>query len=125
MIFENKSFSDLIINKISEIFLFNYKSIFKISKLEYLLVNPMNEFKKKFENKNNDLINILLNEDLNKIQIYIQDNNIFIYLYKNIGNTNLNHLEIFESQKFSRESDSINIRHRSITYSYEDISYRD
>ena len=80
MIFETKSFSDLIINNFSEIFLFNHKSIFKLSKWEYLFVNPENKFEEKFENKNNDLINILLIEDLNKIQIYKQDNNVFIHI---------------------------------------------
>ena len=103
MIFETKSFSDLIINKFSEIFLFNYKSVFKISNWEYLLINPVNEFEEKFENKNNDLINILLIEDLNRIQIYQQDNNVFIHIYKNVERINLNNSRIFENQQISIE----------------------
>ena len=48
---ETKSFSNLIINKYSEIFLFNYKTIYQLSKWEYLFVNPVNEFERKFKIK--------------------------------------------------------------------------
>ena len=132
LIFETKSFSDLIINKYSEIILFNYKTIYKLSKWEYLFVNQVNEFEKKLKNEDKDIINILLIEDLNKIQIYKQDNNEFIYLYKKIESANINPFEsslnqsFFSKQYSNRITNSISCRCkrcRRFIYSYEDKYY--
>ena len=108
LILETESFSDLIINKYSEIILFSYKTIYKLSKWEYLFVNQENEFKNKLKNEDKDLINILLIEDLNKIQIYKQDNNEFIYIYKKIESKNINHFENFLNDSSFRQQYSIN-----------------
>ena len=108
LMLETESFSDLIINKYSEIILFSYKTIYKLSKWEYLFVNQENEFKNKLKNEDKDLINILLIEDLNKIQIYKQDNNEFIYIYKKIESKNINHFENFLNDSSFRQRYSIN-----------------
>ena len=127
MLDETESFSNLIINKNSEIILFNYKTIYKFSKWEYLFVNPVNEFEKKIKNEDKDLIDILLIEDLDSIQINKQDNNEFIYIYKKIKSKKLkNYLDSFS---FFRKQDSINskriLREKGINYTYEDNYYGD
>ena len=127
---ETESFSNLIINKYSEIILFKNKSIFKISKWKYLLVNPNKEFENKFKNRNKDLINILLNKNINTIQIYKRDNIEFICVYKKIKNTNLKPIKKIQRENLkdissSRKLNSKNTEDKDIftTYSYEDIYY--
>ena len=124
---EYESFSNLNINKNSEIILFKYKTIYQLSKWEYLFVNQENEFEKNFENKNKDLINILLIKDLNKIQIFKKDNKEFIYIFKKNDCPRVNHEEIFTNRRLSSEQHSINIHYRErwITFSNEDIYYGD
>jgi len=127
MLDESESFSNLIINKNSEIILFKYKTIYKLSKWEYILVNPVNEFEKKFKNKDKDLINILLIEDLNTIQIFNQENNEFIYIFRKNENSRVNHVEISENHNLSSETNPIYRfqRYQWVTLSKEDIYYGD
>jgi len=124
---ESDPFSNLIINKNAEIILFKYKTIYKLSKREYLLVNEVNEFEKNFKNKNKDLINILLNEDLNKIQIFKKDNNEIIYIFKKNDSSRLNHVEILTNRRLSSENIQLNTHFidRWRTISIEDIYYGD
>ena len=121
--FETKSFSDLIINKYSGIILFNYKSIYKLSKWEYLLVYQVNEFEIKFKNKDKNLINILLIEDLNEIQIYKQDNNEFIYIYKKIERKSKNLFKRTLIENFSSEQDSKNTSFRELRFNSRGYEY--
>jgi hypothetical protein len=124
---ESESFCNLIINKNSELILFKYKTIYQLSKWEYIFVNPVNEFEKKFKSKNKDLINILLIEDLNKIQIFKQDNNEIIYIFKKNESSRVNQVENITNHRLSGEQHPINIhfRDRWVTLTNEDIYYGD
>jgi len=121
-----KSFSNLIINKNSEIILFYYKTIFQLSKWEYLIVIPVDEFEIRFKDEDKELITILLIKDLDKIQIYEKDNKEFIYIYKKIESKNLNNsLDSFSFFKKQDSKRSLFSRGRRINYSYEDNYYGD
>ena len=55
-------------------------NIFKLSDKDYLISYHFNEFIKNFDNKNTELLNILLKDNLKEIQVCVQILNIFIYL---------------------------------------------
>ena len=57
------------INDLSEIILFGYQKIFKLSDRKYLFKDIIGEFEKNINKKNSDILNILLNKDINKITI--------------------------------------------------------
>ena len=119
-----KSFSNLIINKNSEIILFYYKTIFQLSKWEYLIVISVDDFVIRFKDEDKELITILLIKDLDKIQIYEKDNKEFIYIYKKIESKNLNNsLDSFSFFKKKDSKRSLFRRGRRINYSYDDNYY--
>ena len=67
-----ESIPNIFIEPLSKIILFQNINIFKLSNKEYLLRYRKNKFKEKFNNKNEDILNILLKEDLGKIIIISQ-----------------------------------------------------
>ena len=75
-------FDDLIIDKYSEHILVKNENIFKLSNTNYLFRYPVGEFAKKFNERNKDIINILLKVSLNKIIIIIKNNIEFINIFK-------------------------------------------
>ena len=69
-----KKLPKFILKESSEIMLYKDKNFFKISDRKYLFKYPVNEFEKKFNNRDNNIINVLLKENLNHIQIITKDN---------------------------------------------------
>lgn len=78
----NNLLPDFIINEPSELILFQYKSIFKLSKNKYLFIYPTGEFANKFKRNNPDILDILLNENLNRIIIIKKGYNEYILIYQ-------------------------------------------
>ena len=64
----------------SEMKLFKYKHIFKISNKKYLFKYPNDEFQKEFNQRNSEILKILLLEDLNKILIIKNGNFEYIFI---------------------------------------------
>ena len=83
-------FDDLIFDNYSEPILFNKKNIFKCPNKNYLFKFPINEFKKKFINKDKKIIQILSYNYLKKIIIIEKDNNEYIFLFKAKNNYSRN-----------------------------------
>ena len=83
LVYDKKIFFDeLIIDKYSEHILVKNENIFKLSNTNYLFRYPVGEFAKKFNERNKDIINILLKVSLNKIIIIIKNNIEFINIFK-------------------------------------------
>ena len=83
LVYDKKFFFDeLIIDKYSEHILVKNENIFKLSNTNYLFRYPVGEFTKKFNERNKDIINILLKVSLNKIIIIIKNNIEFINIFK-------------------------------------------
>lgn len=73
---------ELIMKEPVEIILNKEQNIFKISNKEYIFKYPINEFEKKFKNKDINIINILLNDKLNHIKVITKNNYEYVLLYQ-------------------------------------------
>ena len=81
---ETNDFKDLIFDRFSEPIIFNDENIFKLSNESYLLKYPFNEFETRFNKREQNIINIILNDYLNKI-IIIEKNNVqYIFLFHSV-----------------------------------------
>ena len=111
-------FEDLIIDNFSEPFFFENKNIFKLSNDNYLLKFPIQEFQKRFKDKAQNIVDILLNKRLNKICIIEKTLNIFIILFfsdeKNLSYSSNKIKDKIENKKINKVNDD-NIS------SYEDM----
>lgn len=72
-----------IIDEPTRFILYNYENIFHISDNKYLLKYKLGSFHFDFKNKNKELMNILLNNNLNTINIITQGKIQYILLYYN------------------------------------------
>ena len=88
-------FKDLIMDKYSESFLYDYENIFKLSNKKYLLKYPFDEFQTRFNNREKNLIDILLNDNLNKIIIIKKNSIIFILIYEINYDSNYNLFQLY------------------------------
>ena len=61
-------------------------NIFELDKNKYLFIFPIHEFKKKYLNNNNDILNILRNKFINEILIVERFNNEYILVYQTTRN---------------------------------------
>ena len=77
---EYENIPDFIVKEPSEMKLFKYKHIFKISNKKYLFKYPNDEFQKEFNQRNSEILKILLLEDLNKILIIKNGNFEYIFI---------------------------------------------
>ena len=68
-----KNIPEFIINKPAELFLNSSNNIFKLSNTKYLFKYPKGIFENEFNKKNENLMIILSNENLNQIQIISQE----------------------------------------------------
>ena len=73
---------DFIINEISEVFIFKWKNLFILSKNKYLFKYNIGKFNYYFQNNDRELIQILLKNELNRINIVTQNNIQYILLYE-------------------------------------------
>ena len=113
-------FKDLIFDKYSEPIFANNKNFFKLSKRKYLIKIPVHEFETRFNNKEKNMTDILLNDYLNKICIIEKDNILFIFLFhkkiKNYPNKNNDiEIELSERNVLQNQFDP--------AYEYEDEKY--
>jgi len=69
-----KKLPELVVRESSEIILNKEEHIFQLSNNRILLKYPVGEFENKFNGKDINIINILLNKNLNHIQMIIKDN---------------------------------------------------
>ena len=99
-------FEDLIFDKYSESFLNDDENIFKLSNRKYLLKYPSDEFKKRFNNRDKNVINILLNVNVNKIIIVEKNSIIFIFLYDQITYNKYNNIIHIYTERCQNETSS-------------------
>jgi len=110
------SFEELIIDNFSEPILFKKENIFKLSNINYLFKYPVGEFIKKLKEKNTDIINILLKDNLNKIIIITKNYIEFI----NIFESQERKRSLDDYKHFLLKSEDMNLRNRRwLTYSTE------
>ena len=76
------NFPDFIINEISEIFIFKWKNLFILPNNKYLLKYDIGKFNYYFKNNDRELIQILLKNEINRINIVTQKNIQYILLYE-------------------------------------------
>ena len=79
-----------IIKQPSEIMINPQQNLFEKLNKKYLFRYPIGEFEKNFNNKNPEIISVLLNKNLNSLQIITKDNIEFIYVYQK----SLNNIQI-------------------------------
>ena len=99
-------FKDLIMDKYSESFLYDYENIFKLSNRKYLLKYPSDEFKTRFNNRDKNVISILLNVNVNKIIIVEKNSIIFIFLYDQITYNKYNNIIHIYTERCQNETSS-------------------
>ena len=75
------NFPDFITNEISEIFIFEWKNLFILPNIKYLFKYDIGEFNNYFQNNDRELIQILLKNEINRINIVTQKNIQYILLY--------------------------------------------
>ena len=80
--YEEMNFEGLIIDKYSEPIFYKNENIFKFANGNYLLKYCLNEFETRFNNKEKNIIDILLNVSLKKIIILEKYNYEYIYIFK-------------------------------------------
>lgn len=78
---KNKNIPNFIFKKPSALML-TTENIFKISNTKYIFKYPVNEFENKVRNKDYEIINIILNDNLNHIQIVTQKETEYIFIFK-------------------------------------------
>ena len=84
-------YKDLIIDKYAGHIFSKFENLFELSNTNYLFKYPLDEFKKQFDKREKNIINILLKDNLEKIIIIQKEPYEFI--------------NIFESQKIIKPSD--------------------
>lgn len=94
----NKIPNNLFNNLPAEIILNPHQNIFKLSNKNYIFRYAIGEFGNKFINKDLDILNILLKDNLNHIQIITQENNEFIFISELISyHYKTTKIELYES----------------------------
>ena len=78
---DTNNFKDLIFDKCSEPIIFKDNNIFKLPNESYLLKYPFNEFETRFDKRERNITNIILNDYLNKIIIIEKKNILYIFLF--------------------------------------------
>ena len=116
-------FEDLIMDKYSELFLSDYENIFKLSNRKYLLKYPFDDFQKRFKNREKNLTDILLNDNLNKIIIIKKKYIIFILIYGINLNRYNNIYHIYNEYSEHSQTKICVAKHFRESYIYEDKYY--
>ena len=105
---EEERIPDFIINDNSEVILLGYKNIFKFSKRKYLFKYRINEFEKNLLNEDGNILEIILNEDLNKINVIDIDNFEYILLYDSLDDFKVTLIEAKSEIPNSLDGDMYN-----------------
>ena len=105
---EEERIPDFVINDNSEVMLLGYKNIFKFSKRKYLFKYRINEFEQNLLNKDGNILEIILNEDLNKICVIDIDNFEYILIYDSLDDFKVNLIEAKSGNPNSLNGDMYN-----------------
>ena len=102
---KNVSIQNFIENEPGEMLLYPEKNIFKLSNKEYLFKYPIGEFEKKVKNKDKEVMDILIKDNLQYIIIiFALENDEYILVYEESDNN------IFNLKKNNdKDIDSLNI----------------
>ena len=95
----DKKLPDFILDELSELMLFKYYHIFKLQNQKYLFRYQIGEFEINFRNNDQDIINILFKENLNRIIVIYQDNKEFILIYESYKYYSIDPIELRESDE--------------------------
>jgi hypothetical protein len=95
----DKKLPNFILNDSSEIMLFAYKHIFKLQNQNYLFKYKIGEFEKMFKNNEQDIINIMLKPNLNRIIIINQNMTEYILVYESYKYYSIDPVELRESDE--------------------------
>ena len=113
---EEERIPDFVINDNSEVMLLGYKNIFKFSKRKYLFKYRINEFEQNLLNKDGNILEIILNEDLNKICVIDIDNFEYILIYDSLDDFKVNLIEAKSGNPNSLNGDMYNEIIRDLYY---------
>ena len=113
---EEERIPDFVINDNSEVMLLGYKNIFKFSKRKYLFKYRINEFEQNLLNKDGNILEIILNEDLNKISVIDIDNFEYILIYDSLDDFKVNLIEAKSGNPNSLNGDMYNEIIRDLYY---------
>ena len=105
---EEERLPDFIINDNSEVMLLGYKNIFKFSKRKYLFKYRINEFENNLLNKDRNILEIILNEDLNKISVIDIDIFEYILIYDSLDDFKVTLIEAKSGNPNSLNGDMYN-----------------
>ena len=105
---EEERVPDFIINDNSEVMLLGYKNIFKFSKRKYLFKYRINEFENNLLNKDRNILEIILIEDLNKISVIDIDNFEYILIYDSLDDFKVTLIEAKSGNPNSLNGDMYN-----------------
>ena len=118
---EEEKLPFFIINEFPEVIIFQYKNIFKLKDKKYLFKYNIGEFLKNFEKNDIDIINIILNENINRINIIDIDKFEFIFFF------DFDPIDDFKVNLIEAENTTIPIEQDKDLYYeiIEDLSYNE
>lgn len=90
---------NFILNESSELVLFSFHTIFRIANQTYLFRYKIGEFEKYFRKKNQDIIDILLKANLNRIIVIKQNMIEYILVYESYKYYSIDPIELRESDE--------------------------
>jgi len=99
----DKKLPSFILNDSSEIMLFAYKHIFKLPNQNYLFKYKIGEFEKKFKNNEQEILNILLKSNLNRIIIINQNMTEYVLVYESYKYYSIDPVELRETDEDNAE----------------------
>ena len=101
----NKTIPKFIMKKPAELLLMPTKNIFKLSNKKYIPKHPLNEFEKLIVDKNKNIVDILLKDNLNHIQIVNQNGIEYIFVFESNSSSEI----LTMNQREKREDKKIEV----------------
>jgi hypothetical protein len=117
----DKKLPNFILNETSELMMFPF-NIIKLGRYKYLFKYNIGEFEVKFRQNEKDIINILLENNLNRIIIIYQNMNEFILVYESYKHYSIDPIELRESDEDNDEFLKVESLHNE---SYTDVYFEE
>ena len=95
----DKKLPNFILDESSELILFTYNNIFQIANQTYLFRYKIGEFEKNLRNNNQDILDILSKENLNRIIVIKQNITEYILVYESYKYYSIDPIEFRESDE--------------------------
>ena len=95
----DKKLPNFILDESSELILFTYNNIFRIANQTYLFRYKVGEFEKNLRNNNQDILDILSKENLNRIIVIKQNITEYILVYESYKYYSIDPIEFRESDE--------------------------